>query len=157
MAAVHDSLENWFGKLAEAVYRLKYLVLIVMLLLTAGLASQIPRITIDTRDEGFFYDDDPALIAYNNFRDQFGQDDTFIIALQPKNGLDQEFLGTLFALHHELKAHVPYIDEIKSLVNGRILKGADQTLEVEELMDQAPPDSGGGRPYRPAHRSLSAV
>jgi hypothetical protein len=138
MAAVHDSLENWFGKLAEFVYRLKYPVLIAMLLLTAGLASQIPRITIDTRDEGFFYDDDPALLAYNNFRDQFGQDDTFIIALQPKNGLDQDFLGTLFALHHELKAHVPYIDEIKSLVNGRILRGADQTLEVEELMNQAP-------------------
>lgn len=138
MAAVHDSLENWFGKLAEAVYRLKYPVLIAMLLLTAGLASQIPRITIDTRDEGFFYDDDPALIAYNKFRDQFGQDDTFIIALQPKNGLDQEFLGTLFTLHHELKTHVPYIDEIKSLVNGRILRGADQTLKVEELMDQAP-------------------
>lgn len=138
MAAVHNSLENCFGKLAEAVYRWKYFVLIAMLLLTAGLASQIPRITIDTRDEGFFYDDDPALIAYNNFRDQFGQDDTFIIALQPKNGLDQDFLGTLFALHHELKDHVPYIDEIKSLVNGRILRGADQTLEVEELMDQAP-------------------
>lgn len=138
MAAVHNSLENWFGKLAEFVYQRKYLVLIVMLLLTAGLASQIPKITIDTRDEGFFYDTDPALIAYNNFRDHFGQDDTFIIALQPKNGIDPEFLRTLFSLHHELEDQVPYIDEIKSLVNGRIVRAANDTLYVEKLIDHPP-------------------
>ncbi len=138
MAAAHNLLESWFAKLAEFVYQRKYLVLIVMLLLTAGLASQIPKITIDTRDEGFFYDTDPALIAYNNFRDHFGQDDTFIIALQPKNGIDPAFLGTLFALHHELEDQVPYIDEIKSLVDGRIVRAANDTLYVEELIDQPP-------------------
>jgi predicted RND superfamily exporter protein len=138
MAAVHNTFESWFGKLAESVYRRKYLSLILVLLLTAGLASQIPKITIDTRDEGFFYDDDPALIAYNNFRDQFGQDDTFIIALQPKNGLDLEFFETLFALHKELESQVPNIEEIKSLVNGRIVRVANDTLCVEELMEQVP-------------------
>lgn len=138
MATMHSWLENWFALLAEFVCRWKYGVLLVMLLLTAGLASQIPTITIDTRDEGFFYDDDPALIAYNTFRDQFGQDDTFIIALQPKNGLDQPFFDTLFALHRDLESQVPYVDEIKSLVNGRIVRAAGDTLSVEELMP-APP------------------
>ncbi len=138
MAVVHDKLESGFGRLAEFVYQRKYVVLIIMLLVTAGLASQIPKITIDTRDEGFFYDDDPALVAYNHFRDQFGQDDTFIIALQPKNGLNRKFFKTLFALHHELEDQVPYIDEINSLVNGRIVRVEDENLYVEKLMDEPP-------------------
>ena len=138
MAAVHDKFESWFGKLTEAVYQRKYVALILMLLMTVGLASQISKITIDTRDEGFFYDDDPALVAYNNFRDQFGQDDTFIIALQPKNGLNREFFKNLFALHHELEDQSPYIDEIKSLVNGRIVRATGETLYVEKLMDKPP-------------------
>ena len=79
MTTIHKKLENWFARLAKVVYDRKYISFALMLLLTLGLASQIPKITIDTRDESFFHEDDPALITYNKFRDSFGQDDTFII------------------------------------------------------------------------------
>lgn len=120
------------------IYAKKYIVLVFMLLFTAGLASQLANITIDTRDEGFFHDDDPALIGYNDFRKRFGQDEIFIIALQPEKGLDKAFFNTLHQIHQELEESVPYIDDIKSLINGRVVRAEQDTLYVEDLVETPP-------------------
>ncbi len=141
MATLHNRIDSWFSGVAQLVCRFKYLTLLMMAILTLSLASQIPTITVDTRDEGFFYDDDPTLMAYNSFRDQFGQDDTFIIALHPDNGIDQQFLTRLYSLHHELEDKVPYLDEVTSLVNGRIVRARGDVLTVEDMMAAPPNDN----------------
>ncbi|MFZ5772838.1 MAG: efflux RND transporter permease subunit [Thermodesulfobacteriota bacterium] len=138
MTAVHKKFENWFARLAALVYRHRYAALLFISLLTAALAGQMTKLTIDTRDESFFGEDDPALIAYNGFRDTFGQDDMFIISMRPHHGLTRDFLATLTELHHQLEAKVPYLADITSLVNGRIVYGQGDTLVVDELMPEPP-------------------
>jgi hydrophobe/amphiphile efflux-3 (HAE3) family protein len=138
MATVHKFLEKIFTDGTALVIRWKYIILIVTLLLTGGLAAQMANLKIDTRDESFFHADDPTLIAYNHFRDTFGQDDMFIIALKPEAGFTREFLATLYGLHHELAESVPYLDDINSLVNGRITRAEGDTLIVEDLMPRPP-------------------
>lgn len=110
----------------------------LLLLLTGALAAQLPHLEIDTRDEGFFHEDDPALIAYNDFREHFGQDEIFIIALKPKLGLTKEFIHTLNRLHNELEETVPYLDELTSLINGRVVRAEGDTLYVENLIEHPP-------------------
>jgi len=138
MATVHKHVETFFEDSTALVIRWKYAVLIGMLVISGLLAAQMANLKIDTRDESFFHADDPTLIAYNTFRDTFGQDDMFIIALKPKGGLTPEFFATLHRLHHELADSVPYLDDINSLVNGRITHAEGDTLIVEELMDKPP-------------------
>lgn len=138
MAGLHTYFEDNFSLLTGWVYDHKYRILAVMLLVTLALAAQTSKLTIDTRDESFFHDDDPTLIAYNRFRDTFGQDDTFIVALRPRNGLNSHFFQILFELHQELESSVPYLDEVTSLVNARVVRAEGDTLIVEELM-KAPP------------------
>lgn len=138
MTIVHNMLETRLAELAAWIYRWKYLSFIFVLLGTFGLATQITKIKMDTRDEGFFHDDDPSLIAYNNFRDIFGQDDTFIIALKPKEGLTSNFLAILYQIHNKLKDTVPYLDDITSLINARIVRAEGDTLIVEDLMKRPP-------------------
>lgn len=138
MKSIHNKFENIFIAVTTFVYAKKYGMLVLMLLVTAGLASQLGQLTIDTRDEGFFHEDDPTLMAYNDFKERFGQDEVFIIALQPEQGLDKEFFETLHRLHSELEKSVPYIDEITSLVNGRIVRGEEDTLFVEDLFENPP-------------------
>ena len=138
MTAAHKKFETWFAELTARVYNRKYVALACMLLITLALAGQISKLTIDTRDEGFFHDDDPILIAYNTFRDTFGQDDMFIIAMKPQDGLTRKFLTSLHQIHAELEASVPYLDDIKSLVNGRIVRAEGDTLIVENLMKKPP-------------------
>lgn len=137
MTLIHKQLEIRFAGFTAKVYQHKYAALLSMLILTFVLASQTSKLTFDTRDESFFHEDDPALIAYNRFRDTFGQDDMFIIALKPEAGLTLPFFAALYQIHSDLEAAVPYIDEISSLVNGRIVRADGDTLVVEDLM-QAP-------------------
>jgi predicted RND superfamily exporter protein len=67
MANLHNTFERHFSQTTRWVYDHKCLVLVIMVLVTAFLAAQLPELTIDTRDESFFHDDDPTLLAYNEF------------------------------------------------------------------------------------------
>jgi len=138
MTTIHRKFETWFAELTVLVYRRKYVALACTLLMTLALTSQTVKLKIDTRDESFFHDDDPALLAYNTFRDTFGQDDMFIMAIKPRDGLTRKFFTTLNKLHKELQTSVPYLDDITSLINGRIVRAEKDTLIVEDLVDKPP-------------------
>ncbi|RWX51400.1 hypothetical protein VU01_11431, partial [Candidatus Electrothrix marina] len=138
MKTIYKQCETLFRAFTAFVYERKYAALILMLLSTAGLASQLGKLTIDTRDESLFHANDPALIAYNDFKDRFGQDEIFIVALQPAQGLDKDFFATLRRLHQELENTVPYIDEITSLANARVVRSDADTLSIEELFENPP-------------------
>lgn len=137
---LYKQCEVVFKRFSAFVYDHKYSGLILILVLTIGLTSQLGKIHIDTRDEGFFHEDDPALVAYNDFKDQFGQDEIFIVAIQPTKGLDIASLQSLQQLHQELQESVPYLDEITSLVNGRVVQAIGDTLHVGELLEKLPKD-----------------
>ncbi|MCI5222484.1 MAG: hypothetical protein D3924_07400, partial [Candidatus Electrothrix sp. AR4] len=138
MRKIYKQCETLFREFTAFIYGKKYWALFVMLLFTVGLASQLGKLTVDTRDESFFHNTDPALLAYNDFRERFGQDEIFIIALQPPEGLNKDFFTTLRRLHQELENTVPYLDDITSLVNARVVRGDEDTLYVEELFEHPP-------------------
>ena len=50
-------------------------VILMMLLIVVFLASQVPSIQFDTSTESFFEKDDPTLLGYDAFREQFGRDE----------------------------------------------------------------------------------
>jgi uncharacterized protein len=109
-----------------------------MLLVMGIIISQIPKITIDTSTEGFLHQNDPTLIDYNTFRDQFGRDEVVIIAIKSPNIFSQAFLKKLRKLHEDLEENVPYIDDITSLINARNTRGETDELIVEDLLEDWP-------------------
>lgn len=143
MTKIHKKFEDSFAKFTAVIYDHKYITLVSILLVTAVLISQITKLRIDTRDESLFHEDDPALIAYNEFRDTFGQNDQFIIAMRPYNGLTPEFIATLSKLHNELETSVPYIEDITSLINARIVNAEGDTLIVDDLIRNLPATNAG--------------
>ena len=106
--------------------------------LIAALLSQLPTLTIDTSTEGFLHENDPALTAYNEFRDQFGQDEVIIVAIERDNIFDLDFLTVLAQLHRELEDRVPHLDEVTSLINARNTRGNADELIVEDLLETWP-------------------
>lgn len=142
MNGIHKRLESWFTALAAFVYDHKYQTLFVVLLAGGLLSGPAVNITVDTRDESFFSEDDPALLTYNAFRNTFGQDDLFIVAMKPKDGLTVEFFKVLREIHADLEAQVPYLEEVSSLANARIVRAEGDTLIVDELMKN-PPETDG--------------
>ena len=141
-------MQNWRVKVEKRFeifsylvikYRLK--VLFLMLILVFGLASNLPKITFDTSTEGFLYKNDPQIIKYNAFREQFGRDEKIIVAIKTKNVFDRAFLKKLFRLHSDIENKLPYIKEVNSLKNARKTLGNSSELIVEDLfLDDVPKD-----------------
>jgi hypothetical protein len=139
MSSIKSRIEESFGGFARFVYRNRIKTLLVMLAVVLAIVSQgMPNVTVDTSTEGFLHEDDPALISYNAFRDQFGRDEMVIIAIKPKEVFDLEFLRKLKDFHTELASGVPHLDDITSLVNARNTRGVKDRLIVEDLLESFP-------------------
>lgn len=138
MKNFRERIERQFGNLARLIYRHRILTLVLMMTLIGALVSQIPKITMDTSTEGLLRKDDPALLAYEAFREQFGRDELIVIAVQPDDVFDPAFLRTLQALHEELEDQVPYVDDITSMINARNTRGEADELVVEDLLENWP-------------------
>ena len=138
MSAIRTRIEKWFERLARGIYRHRIITVIIMLFLCGAIISQVPKITLDTSTEGFLRDDDPALLAYNEFRDQFGRDEVIIVAVESESVFDPVFLKKIEALHLELEEKVPYIDDITSLINARNTRGEADELIVEDFLEDWP-------------------
>jgi predicted RND superfamily exporter protein len=113
-------------------------VIAACLLGVAALAAQIPKLEIDTSVEGFIEEDDPARIAYNEFREQFGREDAAVLAIRTDEVFRFEFLERLRALHEELEDELPHLDEVTSLVNVRYTRGRGDELLVDDFLEDWP-------------------
>ncbi len=138
MNDLRQRIEHGFEALGRAIYRHHWKTLILVFALVAVMVSQIPKLTLDTSTEGFLHKEDPALLAYNGFRDQFGRDEFVVVAVTAPQIFAPEFLQKLKALHQELEENVPHLDDITSLINARDTRGAEGELIVEDLLEHWP-------------------
>ena len=142
MEDIRTWIEGRFEALARIICGRPLVALALVLLLAALAVSQLPHLRLDTSTEGFLHEDDPTLIAYNDFRREFGRDEVIIMALRPDDVFSLRFLGRLKALHEDLESNVPYLDEVFSLINARSTRGEGDSLIVEDLLGQMP-ETGG--------------
>ncbi len=138
MANIRNRIEERFASLARTISKNKYAVLIIMILLIAGILSQLPKITLDISNEGFLHKDDQSLIDYNAFRDQFGRDELILVAVSSPNVFELPFLNKLRELHKELETNVPFVEEITSIINARNTYSESDRLIVGDLFEQWP-------------------
>ena len=111
-------IEALFASQARPIIKFRFPVLLIVLAIAFGLASQMKHLTIDTSNEGLLRPNDPIILTYNDFRDQFGRDDLLVLAIENDNIFSIPFLEKLERLHEQLQEQVPHIDEIdrKSVV-----------------------------------------
>lgn len=139
--AVNKFIEQWFESFAAFIFNNAWKTLFVMALIVGGLVSQLPNLKMDTSTEGFLREDDPVLLQYNAFREQFGRDELVLVAVTGPKVFEQKFLEKLKRLHDELETNVPYLDDITSLINARNTRGAEGELIVEDLLENWPEDA----------------
>ena len=128
------SLEAMGDKITQNPIKIIFLLLIFSI----ALISNLPKITIDTSTEGFLHDNDPALVRYEAFKEQFGQDEKIMVVVRSKNIFEPKFLEKLQALHQELENSIPHLNDITSLINARNTRGKGDQLIVEDLFEEFP-------------------
>ncbi|MCP4041255.1 MAG: MMPL family transporter, partial [Gammaproteobacteria bacterium] len=146
-------IETGFEVFGRIVYKHHWKALALTLVMLGGFVSQLPKLTLDTSTEGFLHEQDPVLLQYNAFREQFGRDEMVIIAIHAPDVFVPDFLTKLRALHRELEDGVPHLDDITSLINARNTRGAEGELIVEDLLEHWPEDREALAPVK--ERALS--
>ena len=129
-----DRLENMGSWITKNPIK----IIVIMLLMSIGMISNLPKITIDTSTEGFLHAQDPALVRYEAFKEQFGQDEKIMVVVQGKDIFDSVFLKQLQELHVDLRDNVPHLNDITSLLNARNTRGEGDRLIVEDLFENYP-------------------
>lgn len=135
---MHSKLEKLMGRFGLFIHDNPLKVLLVLAVLLAFPISQAPNIKMDTSTEGFMHDDDPVLLTYNSFREQFGRDERIVLAIKSDNIFSLEFLTKLKNLHKEIESTVPYLDEVTSLYNVRNTRGEGDKLITDDLLEPFP-------------------
>ena len=134
MQTFRDKIEGQFQATGLWLYRNPWKTLVATLALVLFLALQIPSITIDTSSEALLRKNDPSLLRYNAFRDQFGRAELIVIAVNAPEIFDAGFLARLKAFHADLENEVPYVREVTSLINVRQTRGSRNELMVQDLL-----------------------
>ena len=150
MKTMKDTIENGFERLAYITYGHPYKTLIITLLLSVALFSQIFNLRVDVTEENMFHHDDPTFKEYAGFKDQFGRDDVVVIGIKSSNTFSVSFLEKIKKFHLDLEEETPFLDEITSLYNATAITGSRNELIVKDLME----DWHGGHDEVEAIRSF---
>ena len=142
MANFKHRIETAFARFGRTVYRNPLKTLGLVIALTAALVAQLPSLTQDSSPESFFHKDDPELLRYNAFKEQFGRDEMVIAILTPKEVFEVKFLNRLKAFHEALEKEVPHLKEVTSLINIRNTYGRGDELVVDDLIKEIPATPG---------------
>ena len=129
-----DGFEAWAGVVA----RWRLLILALALLVTGLSATQLRHIEIETSNESYLLEDDPARLAYDDLREQFGRDEIVMVTVEPPEVFDLEFLSYLRELHEALEEEVPHVYRVTSLINIRSVEGRGDELIVGDLLEEMP-------------------
>ncbi len=133
-------IEVGFERWARFVFRHRWATIVLTVALSGVFISQLPKLEIETSTEGFLHADDPILLVYNDFRDQFQRDDFALIAIKTDDVFDLAFLAKLRDFHEALENEVPQLHEVDSLINARNTRGEGDELIVEDLLEDWPED-----------------
>ncbi len=135
---MHKQLEDMLGNFGGFIHDNPFKILLLIAILLAFPISHVPQIKMDTSTEGFMHEDDPVLLTYNKFREQFGRDERIILAIEDNNIFSIEFLTKLRNLHKDIEISVPYLDDVTSLYNVRNTRGKDDQLITDDLLEPFP-------------------
>lgn len=138
MPTYRDKVETWFELLAETLYDRAKPVAVLMLIVTLGLGWGLAELRIDTSTRGLLHEDDPILIKYNEFLEQFGRGESLVVAVRPDDLFSLKALNRLKALHQDLAENVPHVNDQTSLLNARRTWAEGDRLEVGELLAEMP-------------------
>ena len=138
MPNLRDTIEKQFERLGAWLYDNPIKVLLATCLLAGFFVFQIPSISIDTSSEALLKKEDPSLLEYNSFRDQFGRAELIVIAIQSPEIFSTSFLSRLQSFHQDLEEEIPYLREVTSLINARRTRGEKDSLIVRDLLEDLP-------------------
>ena len=129
---------KFFARLAEAILRFRWLLLLMVLLLTIFAFYQMKTLRMDNSNESFFLEGDPTKLLLDKFRDTFGNDDFVYVLVETDDFFRADTIRLIKTLAHDMEAHVPYIKDMKFLGNVEYVEGVEGGIRTSDLIEEIP-------------------
>lgn len=110
-------------------------ILVVLAAITALTVSQLPKARFDNAVEVWFVDDDPALLAHRRLLTTFGSDELVVAGIEADDVFAPELLAKIDRVTRAVE-QAPHVEKVFSLTNIESITGANDMLEVGELIEQ---------------------
>ena len=123
------------NKLAEGIVKLRWLIIIAVIVLTAFLGYQIKDLKINSDIISSLPDDDPAALLYKNIGKEFGGNDMGMIIIETDNVFKKEVIEYVKQITDTLRV-LDGISTITSLTNVLDIKGSEWGIEIGTLLDE---------------------
>ncbi len=129
---------TFFSRLAEGILRFRWLLLLLVFLLTIFAFYEMRTIRMDNSNETYFVEEDQTLVTYNRFHNTFGNDEFVYILFETGDFFQPETVRLIAALATDLEKNVPYVKDVKSLCNVEYIEGVEGGIEIYDLMEEFP-------------------
>lgn len=126
----------------------------LILALVAFSGAGLPKMKLDMSMESWFKPDDPAVVAYMKFRDNFGSDNGLYIVYRAKDGdifseqslaalagIDQDLTDASIEAAEDNSSMLNHILEIKSLINVSYMEVEGDFLKSREFVAESFPET----------------
>ncbi len=123
------------NKFAKGIIKLKWLIIVVVIGLTAFLAYQIKDLKIDSDIISSLPDDDPAALLYKNIGKEFGGNDMGMIIIETDDVFKKEVIEYVKQITDTLRVSEG-ISTVTSLTNVLDIKGSEWGIEIGTLLDE---------------------
>ncbi len=137
--SMRDRVEAGFSDFGRVASRRAWVFVFFSLVMVLAFVSQFPTLRVDVSDTGFLHEEDPIRVAYDRYSRLFGGDTTMLLAVEPDEVFEVDFIERLRGLHEELEG-LEQIESVTSLINARNTYGREDELVVEDLIEAEPGD-----------------
>lgn len=155
MNSFFNSMSKYFAKIPGALRPYRYIIVIVSLLGTIFMGFGATKFELDTSIDSWLSQDDPAVRALDDFRQQFGSDDGLFLVYHAKDGnvFSVQSLSAIQALTNDLEnwvnlnpvdlgidaetmRNMVHVLRVQSLANTRYQLSTTDSLESLELIPE---------------------
>ncbi|MFO7819526.1 MAG: MMPL family transporter, partial [Halanaerobacter sp.] len=123
----------------QKILKWPWLIIVLIAIITAFFALQLPNIKINNAVKIFLPEDHPSKVANNKMEDIYGSSDIIGVAVKSKKGdlLNQQNIKEIAELTKDLE-EISNVDEITSITNADYIAGTSEGMKVEELVEELP-------------------
>ena len=129
---------TFFARLAEAILRFRWLLLLLVFLLTIFAFYEMKTLRMDNSNEAFFLEGDPTKLLLDKFRDTFGNEDFVYVLIETGDFFEPDTIRLIKKLAENLEAHVPYVKDMKFLGNVEYVEGVEGGIRTSDLIEEIP-------------------
>jgi len=140
------------NKYCDILFKYPKSILSIIIIITIGCAFLYSKLPVETSVESLIMEDDPDLLFYNTFKEQFGEDEFLVVGFSEPRIFSPAYLRFIQKLTEQFE-NIEEVDDVVSLTNVEDIIGSEDDFIVEPLVKEVPDDPDSIETIK--HRALT--